>query len=163
MALTVQKVGSEALPAIQNVANITWPITYGEILTPQQLDYMMELIYSKPSLLKQMAKGHQFIIAYDEAQPVAFASYSVKENNEAVYKLQKIYILPNQQGKGIGKLLINYITTDIQPATALQLNVNRHNKALHFYEKIGFTIIAEEDIDIGNDFYMNDYVMELKL
>lgn len=163
MALTVQKVGSEALPAIQNLANITWPITYGEILTPQQLDYMMELIYSKPSLLKQMAKGHQFIIAYDEAQPVAFASYSARENNPAVYKLQKIYILPNQQGKGIGKLLINYITAAIQPATALQLNVNRHNKALHFYEKIGFTIIAEEDIDIGNGFYMNDYVMEFKL
>jgi ribosomal protein S18 acetylase RimI-like enzyme len=43
------------------------------------------------------------------------------------------------------------------------VNVNRHNKALHFYEKYGFKIIREEDIDIGEGYFMNDYVMELKL
>lgn len=161
MPLLVKKVDAAAIPVIQNLANITWPVTYGEIITPQQLDYMMELLYSRAALQKQIDKGEQFIIAYDDEKPVAFASYSEKDHT--IYKLHKIYILPNQQGKGIGKLLINYITADIKPATALQLNVNRHNKALHFYEKAGFTIIAQEDIYIGNGFYMNDYVMELKL
>jgi diamine N-acetyltransferase len=161
--IEIKKVGTEAISIIQNLSNITWPVAYGDILTPQQLDYMMELIYSKPSLQKQIEKGHQFIITYDGEQAVAFASYSAKENNPAIFKLHKIYILPNQQGKGIGKMLINYIAIDIHPATVLQLNVNRHNKALHFYEKSGFKIIGEEDIDIGNGFYMNDYVMELKL
>jgi diamine N-acetyltransferase len=160
--IAVKKVGPEAIPLIQNLANIIWPLTYSELITPQQVDYMMELIYSKPSLQKQIEKGHQFIIAYDGEKPVAFASYSARENNPSVYKLHKIYILPNQQGKGIGKLLISYITKDIAPVTALQLNVNRHNKALQFYQRIGFKIISEEDIDIGDGFYMNDYVMEMK-
>lgn len=163
MQLLVKKVGATAIPVIQNLANITWPVTYGEIITPQQLDYMMELLYSRAALQKQMDKGDLFVIVYDDERPVAFASYSAKETDAGIYKLHKIYILPNQQGKGIGKLLISYITADIKPATALQLNVNRHNKALHFYEKAGFSIIAEEDIYIGNGFYMNDYVMELKL
>ncbi len=163
MQLLVKKVDATAIPVIQNLANITWPVTYGEIITPQQLDYMMELLYSRAALQKQMDKGDQFVIVYDDERPVAFASYSAKETDAGIYKLHKIYILPNQQGKGIGKLLISYITTDIKPATALQLNVNRHNKALHFYEKAGFSIIAEEDIYIGNGFYMNDYVMELTL
>lgn len=162
MALTVTKVGTEAIPIIQNLANIVWPVTYGEIISPQQLDHMMELIYSKTSLQKQIEKGQQFIIAYNGTLAVAFASYAPRENAPHIYKLHKIYILPNQQGKGIGRLLINYITSDIAPASTLQLNVNRHNKALHFYEKNGFKIIGEEDIDIGNGFYMNDYVMELK-
>ena len=48
-------------------------------------------------------------------------------------------------------------------ARSLLLNVNRHNKAISFYKKYGFDIIAEEDIDIGNGYYMNDYVMEKKL
>jgi diamine N-acetyltransferase len=161
--IDIKKVGTGAIPVIQNLANITWPVAYGDILTPQQLDYMMELIYSKTSLQKQIEKGQQFILAYADEQPVAFASYSAKENYPAIIKLHKIYILPNQQGKGIGKSIINYIIADIAPATTLQLNVNRHNKALHFYEKLGFKIIAEEDIDIGNDFFMNDYVMEMKL
>ncbi len=161
--IEVKKADTTSINVIQNLANIIWPATYSDILTPQQLDYMMELIFSKPSLQKQIEKGHQFIIAYDGEQAVAFASYSAKENNPAVFKLHKIYILPNQQGKGIGKILLNYIANEIHPATVLQLNVNRHNKALYFYEKSGFKIIGEEDIDIGNDFYMNDYVMELKL
>jgi len=161
--IAINKVGIEAVPVIKNLANIIWPLTYSEIITPAQVDYMMELIYSKPSLQKQIEKGHQFIIVYDDEKPVAFASYSPRENNPAIYKLHKIYILPNQQGKGIGKKMIACISQDIAPASCLQLNVNRHNKALQFYQKIGFKIIAEEDIDIGNGFYMNDYVLEMKL
>jgi len=161
--IAVKKVGTASIAMIRNLANITWPIAYGEILSPQQLDYMMELIYSKAALQKQMENGQQFLLAYDDEKPVAFAAYSILTTlNSAVYKLEKIYILPNQQGKGIGKLLISNIIEAIKPATTLQLNVNRQNKALYFYQKLGFKIINEEDIDIGNGFYMNDYVMELQ-
>lgn len=160
--IAVRKVGADAVPIIKNLANIIWPLTYSEIISPQQVDYMMELIYSSSSLKKQIEKGHQFIIAYDDEKPVAFASYSAKENKPTIFHLHKIYILPNQQGKGIGKQLMAYIKEDIKPASTLQLNVNRKNKALQFYQKMGFKIISEEDIDIGNDFYMNDYILEMK-
>jgi ribosomal protein S18 acetylase RimI-like enzyme len=43
------------------------------------------------------------------------------------------------------------------------LNVNRNNKALGFYQKFGFVILREEDIDIGNGYFMNDYIMVCKL
>ena len=161
--IEIKKAGAEAIPVIQNIAETTWPIAYGEILTVSQLDYMMELMYSASALQNQIQNGQQFIIAYDENNPVAFAAYSPKENTPSIYKLHKIYILPTQQGKGLGKLLIDYIVKDIVPSTTLHLNVNRYNKARYFYEKIGFTIIKEEDIDIGNNFFMNDYVMELKI
>jgi ribosomal protein S18 acetylase RimI-like enzyme len=42
------------------------------------------------------------------------------------------------------------------------LNVNKYNKAQFFYNKLGFTISKEEVIDIGNNYIMDDYVMELK-
>ena len=48
-------------------------------------------------------------------------------------------------------------------ATVLQLNVNRHNTAKSFYEKLGFAVIKEEDIDIGSGYFMNDYIMEKRL
>lgn len=160
--IEIKKVGVDAIPIIKEIADATWPVTYNEILTSKQLDYMMELIYSISSLQKQIQNGQQFIIAYYTDKPIAFAAYSPKENISSVYKLHKIYILPNQQGKGIGKKLVNFITADIKPCHTLHLNVNRHNKARFFYEKLGFTIISEEDIDIGNGYFMNDYVMELK-
>ncbi len=81
------------------------------------------------------------------------------------YKLHKIYVLPSQQGKGSGKFIIDQLTNamKIKGASALQLNVNRNNPAKSFYEKIGFAVIKEEDIDIGSGYFMNDYVMEKKL
>ena len=48
-------------------------------------------------------------------------------------------------------------------AKKLSLNVNRQNQAAHFYQKAGFSITATEDIDIGNGYYMNDYIMEKDL
>ena len=45
----------------------------------------------------------------------------------------------------------------------LSLNVNRFNSALTFYEKIGFKIIDEVNVDIGNGYFMEDYIMEKQL
>jgi GNAT superfamily N-acetyltransferase len=124
---------------------------------------MMDMIYSKPALKKQMeTEHHQFIVCYEDETPVAFASYSPKNREgKTVFRLHKIYILPGLQGKGLGKLLIDFITSDIIPqgSEILELNVNRYNPAKKFYEKLGFIVSSEEDIDIGNGYYMNDYVM----
>ena len=58
--------------------------------------------------------------------------------------------------------MIDYILDEIKQkgAKALELQVHRQNKARNFYEKLGFVIIKEKDFDIGNGFFMNDYVME---
>lgn len=165
-SIQVQKVAAESIPVLQSLAHITWELAYKDILSPEQMSYMLQLIYSTPSLQNQIEKqGHQFIIVRHEESPVGFASYSLKKADikTTSWKLHKIYIHPNQQGKGTGKILLDYIVQDIQPtgAKALELNVNRHNKAIGFYQKMGFKIIAEEDIDIGNGYFMNDYVMRL--
>ena len=160
--ISVKKVGTESIPTIQELAQVTWAVAYASIITPEQMNYMLDLFYSTNSLQQQMQKGHQFIIAWEEGAAVGFASYSPKSEDEPfVYRLHKIYIDPKQQGKGIGKYLLDFIIGDIKPkaATDLELNVNRFNKALGFYQKLGFTIINEEDIDIGNGYFMNDYIM----
>ena len=146
------------------LAQQIWPVAYKEILSPAQLEYMLRLIYSPEALREQMNQQHQFLIAELIEDPVGFASYSLV-NNEGVYKLHKLYILPDLHGKGLGKALLDFITEEIisQGGTTLRLNMNRNNKAKKFYERSGFIIISEEDIDIGNNYFMNDYVMEKKL
>ena len=165
--LEIKKAGIKDISCIQELAFVIWPAAYENILSPVQLKYMLELIYSKNALTSQAEKlKHQFIIVYENGIAVGFASYSPKHKKDhAVYRLHKLYVLPNQQGKGTGKLLLNYIIEEIKAAGAkiLELNVNRHNVAFHFYTKLGFTIVKEEDIDIGGGYLMNDYVMEKKL
>ncbi len=153
------------LPIIQKLAYETWPSAYLAILGKDQLDYMLEKIYSLSALKHQFSVlKHRFIIIFDDQIPVGFASYGAHENS-SIYHLNKIYVLPDQQGKNVGKLILDHVINDIKSsgATALQLNVNRHNKAIKFYQKQGFKIIREEDIDIGSGYFMNDYVMQLSL
>lgn len=151
---------------IQDIANTTWPITYGKILSKEQLAYMMDLIYSDESLLNQIQKQKQlFYIAYEETSVLAFLAIEHNYKDEAVTRIHKIYILPEAQGKGIGKLLIDATQkfANENNSTTLSLNVNRFNKALAFYQKLGFEIIAEENVEIGNGYLMEDYKMEKKL
>ena len=161
--ITIRKATTEDISVIQRLAHATWPYTFKEILSAEQIKYMLELIYSKTSLKKQLAEGHNFLIAEENDTPIAYADYSLLKDD--IYKLHKIYVLPQQQGKGIGKLLIEYIIDAIKKSNAatLLLNVNRYNEAKAMYERLGFKVIGEEDIDIGEGFFMNDFIMEKKL
>ena len=153
------------LPTIHDLAHKIWPSAYCGILGPEQLNYMLERMYSPSSLEHQFTVlKHHFIIAAENEIPLGFASYSPGQE-DTFFHLNKIYVLPDQQGKNIGKQLIGYVISEIKKtgATSLQLNVNRNNKALHFYQKLGFKIIRQEDNDIGSGYFMNDYVLELKL
>jgi GNAT superfamily N-acetyltransferase len=163
--MEIKKGGTANTKEIQQLVYTIWPDAYGAILSKEQLDYMLELIYNNEALKNQIENlQHQFIMVYEADKAVGFASYSPKEkNNVSVFRLHKLYVLPSQQGKGTGKLLLNYIIEEIKKSGAsfLELNVNRQNKAFHFYKKSGFTVSHEADIDIGNGYFMNDYIMEL--
>lgn len=160
--LAIQKATAADIPLIRQLTFAIWPQTYSSVISKEQIDYMLEMMYNPAILQKQMEEdGCTLIIVYDDAEPVAFASYN--ETEPQLWKLNKIYILLSQQGKGTGKFIINYIVDEIKTkhAKALQLQVNRQNKAKGFYENLGFKIIKTADFDIGNGFFMNDYVMEL--
>lgn len=160
-SLSIIKATTEDIPLIQSLTYKVWPQTYQAILTQEQIRYMLGMMYSTEALTRQMEDGHQFILVQDGEEYIAFASYAFYKQH--IYKLHKIYALPNQQGKGIGRFIIHTITAQLRPlgVKALRLNVNKHNKAKSFYEKLGFAVIGEEDIDIGNGYFMNDYIMEL--
>lgn len=152
------------IPLIRALTFKVWPQTYAPILTEEQINYMLDMMYSPAALETQMQNGHQFIICFDNEFAVGFASYEAVDNS--VYKLHKIYVLADQQGKGIGNHMLQFVKTDIgkKGAKALELNVNRYNQiAISFYNKQGFTILKEEDIHIGNNYFMNDYVLRLTL
>lgn len=164
MTLKVQDASVKNIATIRELTYQIWPQSYGSILTPGQIEYMLNLMYSESALTEQIEhQRHSFIIIYENEVPVGFASYS--ETGPTRWKLHKIYILPSQQGKGTGKFIIDNIVTAIIAlgAKALRLNVNRNNAARFFYEKLGFCIISEEDIDIGGGYFMNDFIMEKQL
>lgn len=164
--ITISEAAISDIKQIQNIVNITWPITYGEILSKEQLDYMLGLFYSTEALTEQYEKKVQlFYMIYDDETNIGFIGIEHNYNEEAVTKIHKIYLLPETQGKGIGKKVIDEIAKMAldNNSTTLVLNVNRFNSALSFYKKIGFEIKETVDIEIGNGYLMEDYVMEKKV
>jgi len=161
-SLHLRRAYEKDIPLIRDLSQRIWPATYSTILSAEQISYMMNLIYSEEALRKQMKEQHEFIIVSDGTEPVGFASFSLL--SPGIYKLHKIYVMPQNQGRGTGKYVIGEIIKAIirKGGHGLQLNVNRNNKARDFYEKLGFIVIREEDIDIGGGYFMNDYVMEKK-
>lgn len=151
---------------IQEIARQTWPDTYGAILSKEQLDFMLDAFYSEDALSNDVdSKAHHFLLAKEGDVVLGFASYehNYQENNRT--RIHKIYVLPRTQGKGIGNKLIGHIEKLAMEfhSAALSLNVNRFNKAFTFYQKKGFEVIKEVDIEIGHGYLMEDYVMEKQL
>lgn len=163
--ITISEAAISDIKQIQNIVDITWPITYGEILSKEQLGYMLNLFYSEQALTDQYNKKEQlFYMIYEDETNIGFIGIEHNYKREALTKIHKIYLLPETQGKGIGKKVIDEIQKLAleNNSTALLLNVNRFNKALGFYKKIGFEVVDEVNIEIGNGYLMEDYVMEKK-
>ncbi len=153
------------IPLIRDIAHATWPIAYGSILSPGQLAYMLDLMYSEAALNEQMHKGHHFLIAEEGNAAIGFAGYEHHYHGARNSRLHKLYVLPKVQGIGSGKALLKAVEETSRAAgdVALELNVNRFNRSKDFYLRHGFHIVREEVIDIGEGYVMDDYVMEKQL
>ncbi|MDD5152240.1 MAG: GNAT family N-acetyltransferase [Flavobacterium sp.] len=164
--ITISQATVKDIPLIQEIAHKTWPITYGEILSKAQLDYMLEKMYSDATLINNLTnKGHHFILVNENNISLGFASYEHNYSDKNATRLHKLYLLPESQGKGMGKLLIDSVVAFAKEnqSEVISLNVNKFNKTYTFYKKMGFEVVAEEDLEIGNGYLMEDYKMELKL
>ncbi|WDF78284.1 GNAT family N-acetyltransferase [Mucilaginibacter sp. AW1-7] len=161
----IRKATVNDIDTILQIADTTWWATYSAILEREQIEFMLAEIYSAEKIEKQVSDNLQtYLLLEEEGTPVAFAAYSPRDENPDIYKLHKLYCLPQTQGKGYGKILINEVAEKTGEAgkKVLELNVNRYNQAKSFYEKMGFVIAYEEDIAIG-PYWMNDYVMRKEL
>lgn len=150
------------IPAVRAIALATWPIAYKEILSPYQLAYMLDLMYSEVALAEQMTtKGHNFLLAEVEDAPIGLAGFEHRYQGEPSTRLHKLYVLPKTQGHGAGGSLLNAVEAAAREAGDVQveLNVNRFNASRTWYEHRGFHITHDEVIDIGQGYVMDDHVM----
>lgn len=154
-------------PVIRQIAYETWPDTFGHIITADQLDYMLNLIYNEGSIRNQISeKGHHFVLAKLGDDPIGFVSYEIHYNSQPQLMIHKFYLLPVFQGLGIGTKaldLLSEIALEYDDKL-LRLKVYYKNaKAIGFYEKYGFKNTGSEKTDIGNNYSILDNVMVKEL
>ncbi len=158
--MMIYETSIEDIPLIRSIAVRTWPAAYGTILSHGQIAYMLDLFYGTEALEQQFLTGHRFLLFSEGDAVLGFAGYEMNYEPQ-IAKLHKLYVLPEAQGMRAGNLLLEAVKSAARAQEQLQviLNVNRFNQAKEFYEKNGFAVLREEDIDIGNGYFMNDYIM----
>ena len=137
--IAIVEAGVDDLATIRTLAYAIWPSTYGPILSKEQLDFMLSHFYAVETLAKTVELGHRYFLVTESGNHLGFMGYEHHYHGNPATRIHKIYVLPETQGRGIGKMLIQkaeMLAKENHDET-LSLNVNRYNKALGFYQKIG--------------------------
>ena len=152
---------SSQAQAIREMAVRIWHHYYPDIISREQIDYMLEKMYSIESLRSQMQSGHSFYLIRKADKNVGFVSVNPVSSGE--WFLNKLYIDPEEAGHGVGTEVLKQLEV-LTRARTMRLTVNRQNyKAINFYFKNGFRIESVKDFDIGGGYQMNDFVMVKEL
>ncbi|MEJ5102280.1 GNAT family N-acetyltransferase [Chryseobacterium sp. MYb328] len=158
------KATEEDIPLIQDLARRSWVIAYAEILSEEQMEYMLSEMYSEQEIASHLEKPdyHYYLIA-DEHND-SYEGFIGYEHNyeDRTTKLHRIYLVPESKGKGFGKGALRFLNEKVSENgnKRIILNVNKNNAARKFYESQGYTVYDEGVFDIGNGFVMDDYLME---
>ena len=168
MSSTIRKATLEDIPAIRTMADTVFRQTYREILPPAQMEYMMDMMYSESSLRRQMEEEQNVFFIAEDGGYASFRPDTRTEDGRERFHLEKLYVMPRWQKTGLGRALFDRIAAQARACTSgrpfrLELNVNRENPAVGFYEHIGMRRDRQGDFPIGEGFYMNDYIMALDL
>lgn len=160
----IRKATQADIPALCALARVVWTATYPGLISQQQIEYMLADRYSPARLSLQIDNPkHAWRLVYWDDDLVGFAHARLEAES---CKLDKLYVHPDCQRRGIGRTLLDDIKLFAQThhVTRLNLQVNRGNTAaIAAYQRYGFTICDAQVFDIGGGFVMDDYVMAMPI
>ncbi|MBW8361151.1 MAG: GNAT family N-acetyltransferase [Kaistella sp.] len=152
------------IPLFQKLAEASWLNAYGEILSSEQINYMLDTMYSEEEIFVHLQNpNYQYFLIDDGADDVGFLGFETHYEKHTT-KLHRIYLIPEAKGKGIGKKTMDFLKTAVlnHGDTRIILAVNKANSAKVFYESQGFSVYEEGVFDIGSGFVMDDFLMEYR-
>ena len=152
--------------ALSRLAREVWHAHYPPIIGMAQTEYMLAQRYDPNVIRGELARGD---VWWDTlrvgGETIAFASSFRAEDPDAI-KLDKLYVKPEKQRHGYGRMLIDHVADRAKRLgfRRVILAVNKNNtSAIAAYRKHGFEVIDAVVKDIGGGFVMDDYVMALSV
>jgi len=145
---------------VESLAREIWTEHYISIIGIEQVDYMLNRFQSRQAIREQIRGGALYFLMKEDNE---FIGYIAVQPKGADLFLSKIYVRSSRRNKGQGKKAVCFAEKLAQEKglRKIVLTVNKNNvNAIKAYEKMGFRNIGPLVQDIGNDFVMDDYIME---
>lgn len=162
LPLTIRSAKTEDdLHKIARLATVVWHEHYKDILSKEQIDYMVEKFQSFDAMKKQISEeGYQYLMLENGGGLAGYIGYHMEENS---LFLSKLYLKKICRRRGYATQALAYLMklAKTEGKHRIWLTVNKHNSgSIAFYQKSGFTTFAEETTEIGHGYVMDDYFME---
>lgn len=150
------------LPVVRELALEIWPHTYADIISMEQIHYMLERMYDLDEMRQEMVvRKISYTLMHRDGVPIGYMAWEEVPNDQSLY-IHKLYLKPELQGLGIGARALLWLEEEARRfhGTKMRLRVNRKNhKAIRAYLRHGFVFEYEVCSDIGESFVMDDHVM----
>jgi RimJ/RimL family protein N-acetyltransferase len=157
------KLTPDDINEIQDDATVIWRECYSDVLEPEQIEYMIDKMYSAETITNEIQNGiAEYYFIFHDGAKIGYTSFGLLKDVPGRVKLHKLYLYPEFHGKGLGSAALRKICKIArgQGYTSICLNVNKYNApALRAYERNGFVRHEAVVNDIGNGYVMDDYVM----
>ncbi len=150
----------DTIQSVAMLAKEVWHQHFTPLIGFEQVKYMLDNFQSCEAITKQIENDNFTYFTVNETKKLLgyFAYYFT---DEYLY-ISKFYLKQDARGKGIAKKMLAFIEEKAiqEKLRAIQLNVFKGNdNTIEIYEKLGFEIIDKPQINIGNGFILDDYVM----
>ncbi|MDL2294982.1 GNAT family N-acetyltransferase [Ruminococcaceae bacterium OttesenSCG-928-D13] len=151
------------------LANTIWHECFAKLLSPDQIDYMVDKFQSAPAMTRQIRdEGYEYFLVEmpngaGGHTPGAYVGIQAKDGK---LLLSKLYMLDEHRGKGYARDIMAFVEQAGRErgCVGVWLTVNRHNeRAIAVYHKTGFELTREQVQDIGGGYVMDDFIFEKSL
>lgn len=151
----------EDLRQLAALAKEIWEQHFTPIIGEAQVAYMLEQFQSYSALKRAVVEeGYRYWFLCRDGQIVGYTG--VHPENGALF-LSKLYLRQSERGKGLARQAFSFLCEFARQEGCgkIWLTCNRNNlNSYQIYLHLGFSVVREQDAQIGNGFVMNDYVME---
>ena len=157
--LAFRAAGPSDIAALGALSRRIWLAAYADLLPPAQIEYMLAWMYGPDAIASEMARGIIWQVVELAGEPVGYLSLAIEGPTA---DLQKLYLAPELQGRGLGQAMLAHVGALARRggATEVRLRVNRKNaRALRSYVRAGFRKVGTLVSDIGGGFVMDDEVL----
>jgi diamine N-acetyltransferase len=156
---------TDDIPLLQRLAHEIWHEHYPAIISVEQIDYMLELMYATHVIENELSSATRWTLIQQDGEPVGFLSYT-NDSPSGVCKLHKLYVRVNRHGQGLGRASLAHVMdmAAAQHAREVSLFVNKRNaKAIHAYQRAGFSVAESVITELGQGYVMDDFRMTVRV
>lgn len=135
---------------------------YDPLIGVSQNDYMLSIFQTPTAIKEQYERGYQYYFICLNNENIGFLAFYLRKDH--LY-LSKIYLKKEYRNKGYGRIILSFLKEETLKLGVykIELNVNKYNPTRFVYEALGFKKVRDECNDIGNGYFMDDYVYALEI